>query len=494
MKYPYILFFRYKKYSYVDSFIIENKDKFNCSFYITHKKIDLNKLFDININLLVTFGEKDSEYANDINTMVPERIKKRWLHFENIQDNLMFHYFNCSVNFSYLDYITNKELLYPQFSLFTTCYNSYEKIIRAYKSIHSQTLIDWEWVILDDSPNDEHFSFLKKTLEHDNRIRLYKRSENNGNIGNVKNEVVSLCRGKYILEMDHDDEILPDVLLDSVKIFESDSEIGFIFMNYTNIYENKTNFKYGDLFSLGYAGYYMEKYHGKWVYVSSSPNINNVTLGHIVSVPNHPRIWRKSSILQIGNYCEALPILDDYELLLRTAVNTKIVKLSKLGYIQYMNNNNNNFSLIRNSEINRIIWDLKRVCYDKYKISENMKLKDAFEDEKFIYESSQIWKRNDYEHKFCNKIINLEYKKQFCILGMNTFMNNFNEISELYKDQTNDFILLDNNLNNDNLCEFLDKNNFIRMKCYSMTDCSWDELKKYFLLIYKSCDNYHIYT
>ena len=40
---------------------------------------------------------------------------------------------------------------------------------------------------------------------NDSRVRLYRRSENNGNIGNVKNEAISLCRGKYILEFDHDD-------------------------------------------------------------------------------------------------------------------------------------------------------------------------------------------------------------------------------------------------------------------------------------------------
>ena len=28
----------------------------------------------------------------------------------------------------------------------------------------------------------------------------------------MKNEAVSLCRGKYIIELDHDDEILPDCL------------------------------------------------------------------------------------------------------------------------------------------------------------------------------------------------------------------------------------------------------------------------------------------
>jgi glycosyltransferase involved in cell wall biosynthesis len=504
MKYPYILVYRYKKYaSQIDNFIMENKDNFNCSLFITHKKSDLNKMFDVNFNLLVTFGEKENdlsvdcinEYNPDINAFLPDRIKKRWLHFnvDSFKENFNITIFNQRVNYFYLDNNTNKDINTPEFSLFTTCYNSYDKIIRAYNSIKTQTLLDWEWVILDDSPDDEHFTFLKKTLKSENRIRLYKRSENNGNIGNVKNEAVSLCRGKYLLEMDHDDEILPNVLSDSVNIFEKDKEVGFIYMNFINIYEDGQNYKYGDFFSLGYAGYYMEKYKDKWVYVCVSPNINNVTLSHIVSVPNHPRIWRKSTLLEIGNYCETLPILDDYELLVRTALNTKIVKLSNLGYIQYMNNNSNNFSLIRNKEINRIIWDLKRVCYSNYKVNDVMERLDACEDDNFIYNNSQIWKRQEFEHKFCNIIMNLEYDKQFCILGLKSFLNNLREISNLYQNKQNDFILLDNEITNEELCKLLEHHSFLRMKCYSMKDCDLIQLEKYFLLIYKSCEDYHIF-
>jgi len=507
MKYPYILLFRRKKYSsQIDKFFIENENKFNCSFYITQKKSDLNKLFDVNFNLLVTFGEKENEYANDtennpineysrdIFSILPKRVTNRWLHFNvnDMNDQFTIDFFNRRVNFCYLNYVTNKEWMCPDFSLFTTCYNSYDKIIRAYKSIQVQTLIDWEWVILDDSPNDEHFVFLKNTFSHDKRIRLYKRSENNGNIGNVKNEAVSLCRGKYLLEMDHDDEILPSVLSDSVKIFESDQEVGFIYMNFINIFEDGRNFKYGDFLGLGYCGYYMEKYNGKWVYVCISPNINNVTLSHIVSVPNHPRIWRKSTLISIGNYCESLPILDDYELLVRTAINTKMVKLSTLGYIQYMNNGNNNFSLIRNSEINRIIWDLKRVCYEKYGLDDHMKKLNAYEDGTYIYNNSQVWKRKDFQPNFCNQIVNLVYKKQFCIIGVKIFYEKLNEIRELYQDNTNDFILLENNMSHEELCSLLDSNQFSRMKCYNMNDSSYEELEKYFMLIYKSCNDFQI--
>jgi len=492
MKYPYILFFRYDEYSYIDKFLEDNKERLSCSIFIVNNKEELNKLYDSNYHLLVTFGESESLYYKDVNDIIVDRMRKRWIHYKQIDENTL-DVFNNGVNFCYLhSCVTTKENTRPIFSLFTTCYNSYNKIIRAYDSIKTQLLKDWEWVILDDSPNDEHFVFLKDNFKNDKRVRLYKRSENNGNIGNVKNEAISLCRGKYLLEMDHDDEILPYVLSDATNVFENDREVGFIYMDFVNIYEDKSNFSYGDFFALGYSGYYRQKINGKWMYIAMTPNVNNITLNHIVSVPNHPRIWRRETLMNMGNFCEYLPILDDYEILIRSAVYTKIAKIHKLGYIQYMNNNNNNFSLIRNGEINRIIWNLNRQCYDFYKIDEVMKTKNGYEDENYRCTNSQIWKRKDYEYKYCNSVVNLDHKKQYCILGIDTFYNKLDDLKLLYEDKTNDFLLLDNKEHSDKLCAVLDENNFSEMKCYSMTDCSEDELIKYFMLLYRSCDDYSV--
>jgi glycosyltransferase involved in cell wall biosynthesis len=489
MKYPYIIFYRNIKCNYIDDFFDINKDKLLCSVTITDNKNDLYKLFDSNYHLLVTFGENETEYYSDVYNIIANRMSNRWIHFKSI-DNI--DDFNNKVNHCYMSIIVkNPELTRPIFSLFTTCYNSFEKIYRPYNSIMAQSFKDWEWVILDDSPDDKHFDYLKNLFKDNKKIRLYKRSENNGSIGNVKNEVVSLCRGKYVLELDHDDDILPDILLDATNVFENDSDIGFIYMDFANVYENYDNFNYGNHFGLGYAGYYRQKYNNKWLYVAVTPNINNITLSHIVAVPNHPRIWRRKTLLEIGNYNEYLPISDDYELLVRTAANTKIAKIHKLAYIQYMNNNNNNFSLIRNSEINRLRYHLTPWCYNTYKIDEIMKKNNGFEE---FVKNEPIWKKKDYEHKYYNKIINLNYKKQYCIIGLENIYKNYYDIKKLYQDKDNDFLLLDNKYssNNDTLCKILDVLSFDKMKCYSMDDCSIEELVNYFHLIYKSCDDYYI--
>ena len=121
-----------------------------------------------------------------------------------------------------------------------------------------------------------------------------------------------------------------------------------------------------------------------------------------------------------------------------------------------------------------------------------MKEKNAYEDEKYRNNYTQIWKRNNYEYKYCNDVVNLDHKKQYCIIGINTFYNKLQMLKTLYQDKTNDFILLDNKEDSEKLCNILDEHNFSEMKCYSMTDCNEVELIQYFKMLYKSCDDYSI--
>jgi len=494
MKYPNVVFFRHNEYSYIDAFLEENKERFECTLNITSDKNYLNNLFDSNFHLLVTFGsETDIEYVAEVNSMIADRMRMRWIHFPKIED---IGAFNRGLNFCYIHNVLKPHVqTRPVFSVFTTCYNSYDKIHRCYNSIKGQTLKDWEWVVLDDSPEDRHFEFMKKVVANDKRVRLYKRSENSGNIGNVKNEVASLCRGKYVLEMDHDDEIVPDCLDNAVTVFEQDQDVGFVYMDFANIYENGNLHWYGNFFGLGYSGYYRQKHNNTWINVVSTPNINNITLSHIVGVPNHPRIWKRSTLIELGNYSEFLPICDDLELLLRTAVKTKIARVPKLAYIQYMNEGNNNFSLIRNYEINRLTpYFIVPQAYQDYRVQERMKELDAYEDEFHMIHRTQIWKRKEYTPKYCNTLANLDYTRQYCIMSVKALWENVDRIRELHSNPKNDFLVLDNTGNLDDLCRVLDGLGFGSMKCYIMDDCGYDDLLRYFNFLYKSTESEVIYS
>jgi len=498
MKYPFVIFYRLDKYSEIDLFFLNVASLIDCTLYIANTIENTKMLHDSNYHMLVTYGENNTEYRDKLLTVLSEEmLQSRWIHLQNgsIQN---IETFNHIVNNFYINMCSlSREHVRPTFSLFTSSYNSGNKIFRVYNSLLKQTLIDWEWVILDDSPDDNNFDFLRKNFINDPRIRLYRRAKNNGSIGNVKNETIGLCRGKYVLEMDHDDELMPDVLKTSADIFNNNEKIGFIYWDCASIYENGKNQWFGDFICKGYGSYYSQKLEdGKWRLVYITPNINNITMTHLVCCPNHPRIWRKSVLNELGSYSEYLPICDDYEIIVKTSISTGIAKVHRIGYIQYMNDSNNNFSLIRNWEINRIgPYYISPIYYDKYNIDNKMMELGAYEDPIYKSNCSKIWQRDPstYTHKFNNLIINDKYDKQICIIGLDTLVKNLEEIKQLYNDEKTDFILLDTKCSLEYLWKKLEYLQLDKMKCYYFEDETNDNLEQWFKLLYLSTKEYYIY-
>ena len=499
MRYPNILLFRYDKYAEpVDTMLSNSKSKHLFHYTIVNRSSELVKLFNPAYHLLITYGPVESEYIGDVNSVIVPRIRNRWLHFKVIDS---IDEFNQKVNFCYIRHIihTDRSTTRPGFSIFTTTFNSYHRILRCYDSIKRQIYRDWEWVIVDDSTDENHFTFLKSLFKTEPKVRLYRRSENSGVIGDVKNEASYLCRGKYLLEMDHDDEIMPDVLENAVRVFEHDPEVGFVYMDTVNIHEDGRNFVWGDTISKGYGCYYSMKIRDKWMYVYITPNINNITLSHIVCVPNHPRIWRRDILQKVGGYSEFLPICDDLELILRTGVNTKMARVHQFAYLQYMNDGGNNFTWIRNAEIQRV----GPMVVDHFNqavvnVDEYMKNKGAYEDsEKYKYGPyTNLWMRPaEYEHKYSNSVYNFRYDAEYCVIGLDSLYKNIDRIRELYTNPRNDILLLDNRVSIETLWQKLDALGLDRVKCYVHTEFIGAEKQRmiyYFTRMYKSCDKWEI--
>jgi Rps23 Pro-64 3,4-dihydroxylase Tpa1-like proline 4-hydroxylase len=156
-----------------------------------------------------------------------------------------------------------------------------------------------------------------------------------------------------------------------------------------------------------------------------------------------------------------------------------------------MNDGGNNFSNIRNSEINRIGPKyISPMFYNKYGVHDKMKDFGAYENEKYITNFSPIWKRGDkYQHKRMNKRVNLNYDKQYCII--NDAINE-KRLVELYKNPRNDFLFLSNKMTHEELYQKLESLGFDKMKCYSFTDCSYEQLVNYFKMLYvnDNCEHY----
>lgn len=339
-----------------------------CLLYTTTKI----KAYDIDCSIIYLNDDKDiiqhlNEYHPDIIISIadtwnnlkylmdlPYSIRHKWIHYESPPDIelLSQNIYHCFLN----DILNPPINVEPLISIFTTTFNSGEKIKRPYNSLIDQTYHNWEWIIVDDSlDNGETFQQLKILKKNDMRIKIYKRDKHSGKIGEVKNEASNLCRGKYLVELDHDDELTPSCLYELVDHFLKYPKVGFIYTDFSEIFfPSLDNFKYSENWAMGFGSYRKCSYHNKWINVANSVPINQHTILNIVGVPNHVRSWRTSVFKEIGGYNINLSVADDYELLIRTFLKTEMMRIPILGYIQYKNPNQDNFSIIRNSEITKL--------------------------------------------------------------------------------------------------------------------------------------------
>lgn len=112
----------------------------------------------------------------------------------------------------------------PLVSVIMPVYNARRYLRDAIESVRSQTISDFEFLIVDDGSTDSSWELLRSYAKKDKRIRLYRNSPNQGLVGSL-NSIISKTRGKYIARMDADDVSLPDRFERQVAILESRPEI-----------------------------------------------------------------------------------------------------------------------------------------------------------------------------------------------------------------------------------------------------------------------------
>ena len=270
-------------------------------------------------------------------------IRNRWLHFNEIGPEVGEAAYQCATNYilkQNSDFPSLSET--PLISFFTPIYNTGDVVYRTYESVKNQSYSNWEWVIVNDSTDDgKTLEIAEKIAETDPRVKVYDfKKKSGGVVGESKYRAASLCIGSYLMELDHDDYLTNDAAYWMVEAFKAHPESRFVYSDCVEIDTNKNSLTYGEGFSFGYGSYRDEIYDGVLYKVANQPNINPKTIRHIVGVPNHFRAWERSFYHSIGGHNRRLTIADDYELLVRTFLNTIMVKIPKLLYLQYYHGSN----------------------------------------------------------------------------------------------------------------------------------------------------------
>ncbi len=239
----------------------------------------------------------------------------------------------------------------PLVSVFTPTYATpKEAFLRAYESLKAQSYTHWEWVIYDDS---SHMPRVIKELE-DCRVRVYSSVQHSGSIGEVKRNACGLCRGKILVELDHDDELTPDCLKHLVAAFQQHPDAGFAYSDGILWQDDKNAAcaRYGEGWGFQYGAYRLGEYHGQPCDVTVTPPINAKTIRYITAAPNHVRAWRAAAYWAAGGHNPSWDVADDYELLVRTFLTTRMIHIQHCGYVQHFHGDNSQSS--RLAEIQRL--------------------------------------------------------------------------------------------------------------------------------------------
>ena len=199
----------------------------------------------------------------------------------------------------------------PKVSVIMPTYNRARYIVEAIKSVQSQTLRDWELIVVDDGSTDGTDGIMQELAKADLRIRYVKQGVNLG-IAKTRNHGVSLARAGYIAMLDSDDIwTTADKLTKQVSFFEQNKKLGIVGTNAFFINEDgkpigkRTRFPSDDI------------------------DIRKVELYRNILMQSG-LVIRKSAILQAGGYDPQFSIFDDHDLWLKIGKNYEFMILPSL--------------------------------------------------------------------------------------------------------------------------------------------------------------------
>jgi len=79
------------------------------------------------------------------------------------------------------------------------------------ESMRRQTLVDWEWCVVDDCSSRPEVAAALADLESDPRIKVVRRAENGGIVA-TSNDALSFATAEFVALLDHDDCLTPGAL------------------------------------------------------------------------------------------------------------------------------------------------------------------------------------------------------------------------------------------------------------------------------------------
>ena len=106
----------------------------------------------------------------------------------------------------------------PFLSVIIPVYNVAPYLRDCLDSVLAQIFSDWEAVCVDDGSADSSGAIIDEYAARDSRFRIYHQK--NSGVSAARNKALDEARGEYVLIIDADDKIVPDVPIAAIKLMK----------------------------------------------------------------------------------------------------------------------------------------------------------------------------------------------------------------------------------------------------------------------------------
>ena len=213
------------------------------------------------------------------------------------------------------------EINAPLVTVYVTNYNYGHYIEIAIESVLSQSMRDFELIIIDDGSTDDSVDIITRYEGRPNVRIIFQK---NKGLNRTANIALHAARGKYIMRLDADDYLDPQALLVLTKVLEDDVSLGLVFPDY----------------------YYVDV-QGNVIGQERRHNFDAEV--SLLDQPAHGActMIRKQCLQSIGGYSEDFKCQDGYDLWLRFIEKWEVINVN-LPLFYYRKHGEN---LTRNDEL-----------------------------------------------------------------------------------------------------------------------------------------------
>lgn len=199
-------------------------------------------------------------------------------------------------------------------------------LLEAWSYLKPQTF--FEWVIV---PNGGIVKRdIPREIRRDRRVRVIETGQIN-KVGALKNFAFMEGRGDVLVELDHDDILMSDAVSAIAQSFALRKEIDFVYSDCGRFNEDGTippPFPENNGWEDRQATILERSCQ-----ISRVPPITAHHLSLVYYAPDHLRAWKTSFYRDIGGHNKDLDVCDDHELMIRTYLRGRMLRIPSVCYL-----------------------------------------------------------------------------------------------------------------------------------------------------------------